>query len=109
MASRDFSLANFEFKRNDGSGEVMACPESASAFIRANKATAKGGVSDVEHGFLIAFYSAQAAGLLDEMDLDLSGCKTDEERMLRLFDRYAVREVLNDDDGNEAGGEQDPT
>lgn len=109
MASTDFNLARLEFKRADGSGEVLSCHETPSALVRATRASA-GSEPPETLPLLVAYFSAEAKGLLPEMGVELPRSKGPLDKALALFDAYVFREVRLDDDGRPLDeGEPDPT
>ena len=108
MASRDFDLVRYEYKRVDGKGRVLTAHQTPSAIVRASKADTD---TDIESGMLLAYYSAQAAGILGQMKFGAPDGASDLDRALALFDSYTFTAVALDDDGNpvKPGGEPDPT
>lgn len=109
MASRDFGLVRYEFKRANGKGRVFKAFQTPSALVRA---TRDDSLNPFEAASLMAYYSAQAAGILGQMGVTWEADATDLERALALFDAYQFREVPVDDDGNEVadgGSDSDPT
>lgn len=109
-ASVDFGLGKFRLKRFDGKGDVVEFYRTPAALIGA-----KGdGIDDLElMTYDVAFRSAESAGALASMDVNLSGCVTYADRALALASTYACYFVLCDDDGNpllaDDGEEPDPT
>ena len=97
MASRDFGLARYEFKRANGKGRVFKAFQTPSALVRATRADT---ANPYEAAELMAYYSAQAAGIVGQMGVDLPPDGSDLDRALALFDAYQFREVPLDDDGN---------
>ena len=109
MAGRDFGLVRYEFKRVDGKGKVLVAHQTPSALVRAARDDS---LTPFEAAALMAYYSAQAAGILDQMKADLPTGGPDVDRALALLDAYQFREVPLDDDGNpvaDGGAEPDPT
>lgn len=111
MASRDFGLLRYDYKRADGRGETFHAFQTPSAYVRAVR---HDDLNPFEAGTLMAYYAARAAGILGDMGVDVSHCKGDLDKALKLFDSYQFHEVPLDDDGNElergdGDGEEDPT
>lgn len=111
MASRDFGLLRYDFKRVDGKGEAFHAFQTPSSYVRAVRHDE---LNPFETGALMAYYAVRAAGILGDMGVDVSHCKSDLDKALKLFDSYQFHEVPLDDDGNELeregdGGEPDPT
>lgn len=101
-----FNLGRYDFKRADGTGDVLSVATPPSAYVLASR---KSPLGTFEGGFWVAFYALKGAGALPRLDVDLSGCKDDEDRMLRVFDSYAFAYVSLNDDGTEAEGDGGPT
>lgn len=108
MASRTYELQRVRLKHNDGSGEEHVFPLAYSAMSRAIK---KVSADNIDRMMLTVLYSIEASGRESELgDIDLSQGGSDEERMYRVFDRYAAVVEDIDDDGNPVPkGEPDPT
>lgn len=109
MAARDFGLVRYEFKRANGKGRTFIAFQTPSALVRA---TRRDSDNAFEAGMLMAYYSAQAAGILGQMKVDFPQEGSDLDRALALGDAYQFREVPLDDDGNPIGSDgadADPT
>lgn len=110
MASRDFGLVKYEFKRVNGKGRTFVAYQTPSAMVRATMADQD---NPLEQGALLAYYSAQAAGIFGQMKVDMPPEASDMDRALALFDAYNFRLVPLDDEGRELSaddaGEPDPT
>ena len=110
MASRDFGLVRYEFKRANGKGRTFIAFQTPSALVRSTMVDPD---NPFAQGELLAYYSAQAAGIIGQMKVDMPSDCTDMDRALALFDAYNFRIVPLDDEGrelpSEGEGEPDPT
>ena len=110
MASRDFGLVKYQFKKVDGKGRVFTAFQTPSALVRASRVDTS---NPFEAGALLAYYSAQAAGIVGQMRVDMPEDGSELDRALALLDAYQFKEIPIDDDGNEVapdeGGDPDPT
>lgn len=104
MASRDFGLIRYDLRRVDGTGGTFHAYQTPSSYVRAARHDE---LNPFEMGALMAYYAVRAAGILGDMGVDVSRCKGDLDRALRLFDAYQFHEVPLDDDGRPVDGEGD--
>ena len=111
MASRDFGLVRYEFKRVDGKGKVFEAWQTPSAFVNA---TRNDDLNPFEAAAVTAYLSAEAAGIVRQMKVDVPPDGGDLDRALAFFNAYTFHEVPLDDDGNpvaagKGGPGPDPT
>lgn len=108
--SRDFGLVKYEFKRVNGKGRRFIAWQTPAAFVNA---TRNEDLNPFEAGAVTAYLSAQAAGIVGQMNVDLPADGSDLDRAMALLDAYTFREIPTDDDGNELKpdepSEPDPT
>lgn len=94
--TKKFNLMRVEFKRIDGTDDIISVPFSMAALV----------VSEDSHPFdtvmkrnlFNAYYALKLSGKMNEIKPPLKG-KDDEARMIDLFSRYTMRDVYLYDDG----------
>lgn len=109
MASRNFNLLRYGLKRADGKGKTYTFPQTPSSVVNASKID---GLTTSEQTVAYVYYSAISAGILGKLDVDFSGCDSEMDRIMRLFDIYTFYTEPLDDNGDvisDEQGEADPT
>lgn len=97
--SRKFSLMRIDFKRVDGTGDVVSIPYSPASLVQVSRKQrkAKGALTAYETTLWQIYYCARNAGILP--DLVTVTRKTEDEQFDELWSNYSFDQVDLDDDG----------